>query len=101
MLLNISSGHLASSIGGATSNSINGISTLGLNICGGSNPYDSTYNPTGTDFQMRLYSAANKTSLSKPFSFYFDDYAGYSNTYSTATIDALTSGNLFVTRSYV
>ena len=74
---------------------------MGFSLCGGSNVYDPIYAPTNTDYPMILYSAANKTSLSKIFSFYFRDYAGYSNTYSTATIDALTDNNVFVTKSYV
>jgi len=97
----LASGHFASSIGGATYNALTGISSLGFSLCGGVNTYDATYNPTGTDYVLHMYSAANKTAFSKPFSFYFDDYAGYSNSYSVSTLDGLSSGNVLVPRSYV
>lgn len=81
--MNVASGHLASALGSGTYCSVNGVSTTGVSFAGGSNIYDATLNPTGTDHAIRCYSSANKTALGKTASFEMSDFMGYS-VYKTA-----------------
>lgn len=67
----------------------------------GANPYSALLNPSGTDSVFTVYNASNKSTLSKIGSFEFGDYAFYTNTYSTATLDALTNTNVLATVGYV